>query len=247
MSKIFENKIALVTGAASGIGKATAEAFRNQGAKVLLTDCVPIVVVDEDCAFQVGDLSKESDVEALISFGIRTFGRIDVAVHCGGIAGSVSAKTHQYPVSEFKRQIDVNLMGTWYVMKHVIAHFLVHGGGNLVCISSAAGLIGQEGNIAYATSKHAINGMVKTAAIEYATQNIRINAICPTAIETPMIMQGRRKLADNPEALKQATNFQRMKRMGQPSEIADIALWLCSNQASFVTGVCMPADGGALA
>lgn len=247
MTKIFENKIALVTGAASGIGKATAEAFRNQGAKVLLTDFVHIPELGEGCAFKLCDISKEADVKELISYGLRTFGRIDVAVHCGGIAGSISAKTHQYPESEFKRQIDVNLMGTWYFLKHIIDNFLAKGGGNLVCISSAAGLIGQEENIAYAASKHAINGMVKTAAIEYATHNIRINAICPTAIETPMIMQGRRKLADNPEALKHVTNIQRMKRMGQASEIADIALWLCSNQSSFVTGVCLPADGGALA
>ena len=92
-----------------------------------------------------------------------------------------------------------------------------------------------------------MNGLVKTAAIEYATKNIRINAICPTAIETPMIMHGRRKLAENPEALQQAINFQRMKRMGQPDEVADVALWLCSDQASFITGHCMAVDGGAFA
>jgi NAD(P)-dependent dehydrogenase (short-subunit alcohol dehydrogenase family) len=124
---------------------------------------------------------------------------------------------------------------------------LKQGGGNIVCVSSAAGLVGQPENSPYAASKHGVNGLVKSAAIEYATKNIRVNAICPTAIETPMIMQGRRKLAENPEALQQAINFQRMKRMGQPQEVADVALWLCSQESSFITGHCMAVDGGAFA
>lgn len=245
--KLFENKVALVTGAASGIGKATAKAFLDEGAKVILADYVEVPVENASSIFKKCDISDEMDVASLISFGIKTFGKIDVAVHCAGIAGTISQKTHLYPKDQFEKQIQVNLMGTWYMLKHVITQFLAQGGGNIVCISSAAGLVGQAENIPYAASKHAINGMVKTAAIEYATENIRVNAICPTAIETPMIMQGRRKLAENPIALEQAINFQRMKRMGKPREIADIALWLCSDQSSFVTGLCMPADGGALA
>ncbi len=109
------------------------------------------------------------------------------------------------------------------------------------------GLVGQPDNSPYAASKHGVNGLVKSAAIEYATKNIRINAICPTAIETPMIMHGRRNLAENPEALEAAKNHQRMKRMGQPSEVANVALWLCSDKASFITGHCMAVDGGAFA
>jgi NAD(P)-dependent dehydrogenase (short-subunit alcohol dehydrogenase family) len=247
--KQFENKVALVTGAASGIGQATAKAFLEKGASVILADYSPIEIPNkrEPIVFKLCDVSKEEEIQNLIQFGIESFGRIDVAVHCAGIAGTISQKTHMYPKEDFEKQIQVNLMGTWYLLKHLISHFLTRGGGNITCISSAAGLIGQAENIPYAASKHAINGMVKTAAIEYATQNIRVNAICPTAIETPMIMQGRRKLADNPQALEQAIQFQRMKRMGQAHEIADIALWLCSEQSSFVTGICMPADGGALA
>jgi NAD(P)-dependent dehydrogenase (short-subunit alcohol dehydrogenase family) len=124
---------------------------------------------------------------------------------------------------------------------------LKQGGGTIVNIASAAGLIGQPENVPYAASKHGIVGITKTAAIEYATKNIRINCLCPTAIETPMIMEGRRKLAYNPEAKQQAINFQRMKRMGQPEEVADVALWLSSEQSSFITGHAMPVDGGALA
>jgi NAD(P)-dependent dehydrogenase (short-subunit alcohol dehydrogenase family) len=124
---------------------------------------------------------------------------------------------------------------------------LKNGGGTIVNLSSAAGLIGQPENTPYAASKHGVVGLTKTAAIEYATQNIRVNCICPTAIETPMIMEGRRKLAHNEEAKQQAINFQRMKRMGQPEEVADVALWLSSSESSFITGLAMPVDGGALA
>ena len=121
------------------------------------------------------------------------------------------------------------------------------GGGVIVNVASAAGLVGQPENVPYAASKFGIIGITRTAAIEYATRNIRINAVCPTAIETPMIMYGRRKLAENPEALEAAKNFQRMKRMGQPEEVADVILWLCSDQSTFITGLAMPVDGGAFA
>ena len=131
-------------------------------------------------------------------------------------------------------------------MKFQITQMLKQGGGNIVNLSSAAGLIGQPENSPYAASKHGVVGITKTAAREYATKNIRINAICPTAVETPMIMEGRRKLAYNLEAKQAAINFQAMKRMGQPEEVADVILWLCSHQSSFITGLAMPVDGGAL-
>ena len=124
---------------------------------------------------------------------------------------------------------------------------LQQGGGAIVNVSSAAGLVVQPENVPYAASKHGIVGITKTAAIEYAVKNIRINAVCPTAIETPMLMEGRRKLAHNPEALEAAKNLQRMKRMGQPEEVTDVCLWLCSAESSFITGHAMPVDGGAFA
>jgi NAD(P)-dependent dehydrogenase (short-subunit alcohol dehydrogenase family) len=254
--KRFENKVCLVTGAGSGIGRATALAFASEAAHV--------VVVDYDAeaanntAHEINtnggkaiaitvDISNLDQVKMMLTKTIEEFGRLDNAVNCAGIAGPVSLPLHEYPEEFWHQQINVNLTGTWFCMKHEITQMLKNGGGNIVNLSSAAGLIAQPENSPYAASKHGVVGITKTAAKEYATHNIRINAICPTAIETPMIMEGRRKLAHNPDAKQAAINFQAMKRMGRPEEIAEIALWLCSEQSSFITGIAMAADGGALA
>ncbi|CAH0994816.1 2,5-dichloro-2,5-cyclohexadiene-1,4-diol dehydrogenase [Emticicia aquatica] len=254
--KKFENKVCLVTGASSGIGKATALSFAQAGAKVVVSDVNEtqgMQVVNEisdfggNAIFVKCDISKKDEVENLVKTTVITFGRLDYAVNSAGIAGKLSLPIHEYPEDEWLNQIQVNLIGTYYCVKAQITQMLLQGGGNIVCVASAAGLRGQPQNSPYATSKHGVVGLVKTVAIEYATQNIRINAVCPTAIETPMIMQGRRKLAENPEALEAAKNYQAMKRMGQPQEVADVALWLCSDQSSFITGHAMAVDGGAFA
>jgi NAD(P)-dependent dehydrogenase (short-subunit alcohol dehydrogenase family) len=250
--KRFKNKIALITGAASGIGKATAIKFAKEGANVILADIGDFESVKneiqnaENHLFIKGNIGDRADVVNLIQTAVNTFGRIDCAVNCAGIAGKISKPIHEYPEEDWLQQIQINLIGTWYCVKFQIEQMLKNGGGNIVCVTSAAGLIGQPENSPYAASKHGVEGLMKSAAIEYATKNIRINSICPTAIETPMIMHGRRKLAENDEARQQAINFQRMKRMGQPDEIADIALWLCSDESSFITGSSIKADGGAL-
>jgi NAD(P)-dependent dehydrogenase (short-subunit alcohol dehydrogenase family) len=252
----FNKKVCFVTGAGSGIGKATALSFAREGGKVVVCDMNEtnaIITANEIItlggeAFAIAvDIANRDDVENSVVKTVKQFGRLDVAVNCAGIAGPVSMKIHEYPDEYWHQQINVNLTGTWWCMKFQIAQMLKNGGGNIVLLSSAAGLIGQPENSPYAASKHGIEGLTKTAAIEYSTDNIRVNSICPTAIETPMIMFGRRKLAENPKALQEAINHQRMKRMGQPQEIADIALWLCSDQSSFVTGSSIKADGGALA
>jgi NAD(P)-dependent dehydrogenase (short-subunit alcohol dehydrogenase family) len=254
--KRFENKVCYVTGAGSGIGKATAISFAKEGGKVVCCDInkqnaeetASEIVSFNGIAIAIEvNIANREQVENSITITVEVFGRLDCAVNCAGIAGPVSLKIHEYPEEYWTQQIAVNLTGNWYLLKYQIAQMLKNGGGNIAILSSAAGLIGQPENSPYAASKHGIEGLMKTAAIEYATQNIRVNSICPTAIETPMIMQGRRKLAENEEAKQQAINFQRMKRMGTPQEVADVALWLCSDQSSFITGSSIKADGGALA
>ncbi|MFM1913374.1 MAG: hypothetical protein RIR51_1212 [Bacteroidota bacterium] len=256
MKNRFQNKVVIITGAASGIGQATAIKFAQEGAKIVLSDISDLKTTEEkikninssiEFILIKTDISKREEVLNILEKTINTFGKLDLAVNCAGIAGKVSLPIHSYPEEEWIKQIQVNLLGTYYCVKYQIETMLKYGGGNIVCISSAAGLVGQPENSAYSASKHGVNGIVKSAAIEYATQNIRINAICPTAIETPMIMHGRRNLAENPQALEAAKNHQRMKRMGQPEEIADIALWMCSDESSFITGTCLAADGGAFA
>jgi NAD(P)-dependent dehydrogenase (short-subunit alcohol dehydrogenase family) len=229
----FKDKVCLVTGAGSGIGRATALAFGKEGAKVVVTD-INLENAEKTADILRGsgsevialkvDISKREDVENMIKVTVETFGSLDCAVNSAGIAGTLSLPTHEYPEDAWLQQININLTGTWYCVKYEIAQMMKQGGGNIVNVSSAAGLIGQPENVPYAASKHGVVGITKTAAIE-----------------------GRRKLAHNPEAKQAAINFQRMKRMGQPEEVADVILWLCSNESTFITGHAMAVDGGALA
>lgn len=252
----FENKVCLVTGAASGIGKATALAFAKEGATLVLADMAEeagssvaeeIKTMGKTAVFVSCNIAKKEDVQRVTNTAIQSFGRIDCAVNCAGIAGKHTALLHEYPEEDWINMMQINLFGTYYCVKEEVIQMLRSGGGTIVNVASAAGLVAQPGNSPYAASKFGVVGLTRTAAKEYATQNIRINAVCPTAIETPMIMEGRRKLAYNPEALEAAKNYQAMKRMGKPEEVADVILWLCSEQASFITGHAMPVDGGAFA
>ena len=250
----FKNKICLVTGAASGIGRATAMAFADEGAKVVVSDISNKIEEVAAAIIQRGgqaialtcDISDWGAVEQLVKTTVEHFGKLDCAVNSAGIAGMVSFSIHDYPLESWHQQIAVNLTGAWYFLKATTKQLLQTGGGSIVLVASAAGLRGQPENSPYAAAKHGVVGLTKTAALEYATKNIRVNCICPTAIETPMIMHGRRKLAENPEALEAAKNYQAMKRMGQPEEVAAVNLWLCSDESSFITGRAMPVDGGAL-
>ena len=254
--KRFENKICIVTGGGSGIGAATCIGFAKDGGKVIVAD------INETAAQETVNKIKElggnavavkvniaekASVQNMITAAIQNFERLDCAVNCASIAGQITANLHEYPEDEWMTMMQINLFGTYYCLKEEIIQMLKNGGGSIVNVASAAGLEAQPGNSPYSVSKFGVVGMTRTTAKEYATQNLRINCICPTAIETPMIMEGRRKLAYNPEALEAAKNYQAMKRMGQPQEVAEVILWLCSEQASFITGHAMPVDGGAFA
>jgi NAD(P)-dependent dehydrogenase (short-subunit alcohol dehydrogenase family) len=252
----FEGKVALVTGGGSGIGKASAVSLAKEGAKVIVADInsqtgKETVQMIRDMGrvsfFIKANISEKSDIEAMIRAAVETYGALHVAVNCAGITGGMSVQTHEYPEDRWNQVITTNLTGTWNCMKRELEQMLKDGEGSIVNVASAAGLKGHPMNVPYAASKHGIVGLTKTAAIEYATKGIRVNAVCPTAIETPMIMDGRLNLRHNTELREKFTNDQAMKRMGTPQEVADVVLWLCSNQSSFMTGHAIPVDGGAFA
>ena len=252
----FENKVCVVTGAGSGIGLATALAFAREGARVLVADVNvsggeatvnQIVAGGGTALFMSVNIADQQQVEGMVARAVAEWGRLDCAVNCAGVTGGISAPTHEYPNAAWAQNVAVNFNGTWFCMKAQLAQMLQQGGGTIVNIASAAALKGHPNNIGYCATKHAIVGMTKTAALEYATKNIRVNALCPSAIETPMIMDGRLNLRNNPALKEKFTNDQAMKRMGRPDEVADVALWLCSDQSSFITGHAMAVDGGMFA
>lgn len=250
MENTFKDKVALVTGGSSGIGRATALAFAKKGAKVVIADWKEnqetmdlIKNMGGEAIFVKCDVSKSADVKALIEKTIDTFGRLDFAYNNAGIEGT-SAPTQDCSEENWDKTIDVNLKGIWLCMKHQIPVMLKKGKGSIVNCSSVAGLVGFEGLPAYVASKHGVIGLTKTAALENAKLGIRINAVCPGVIQTPMID---RLTGNQKEAEEQFTTMEPVGRFGQPEEIACAVMWLCSDEASFVTGIEMPVDGGLVA
>ena len=250
MSDTLQDKVALVTGGGSGIGRATSLAFAREGAKVVVAD----VAVEDgqgtvrtiqdsggEAIFVRVDVSKTDDVEAMIKAAVETYGRLDCAHNNAGTEGAI-ARTHEYPEDEWDRVIGLNLTGVWLCMKHEIPQMLLQGGGSIVNTSSAAGLIGIRGQPSYVASKHGVAGLTKVAALEYARRGIRVNAVCPGVVNTPMLQ---RFVANNPEINEeQIVRWEPVGRLGTPEEIAEAVVWLCSDAASFVTGHTMSVDGG---
>jgi len=189
------------------------------------------------------DVSQAAEVEALVRQTVATYGRLDCAFNNAGIEGTMGPWTAESSEENWRRVLTINLKGVWLCMKYEIAQMLQQGGGAIVNTASAAGLIANPGGSAYVASKHGVNGLTKTAALEYAKQGIRVNAVCPGMVRTPMakrIFKARPQFV-GAEAL---ATMQPVGRMGQPEEIAEAVVWLCSDAASFVTGLPMAVDGG---
>ncbi|RMG24123.1 MAG: glucose 1-dehydrogenase [Bacteroidetes bacterium] len=247
----FQDKVVLITGAASGIGRSTALAFARQGAKVVVSDVQTqggqetVALINEmqqgEALFVPADVSNYEAVIGLIAATVEKFGRLDIAINNAGIGGSQLLKTAEHTLDDWERVIAVNQTGVFYCMKKELQQMVQQGQGCIVNIASMAGLKGLPNNLAYVASKHAVVGMTKTAALEYARHNIRINALCPVFTRSPMLDQLFAAKAGMEEQLKQVIP---MKRYAQPEEMSSAILWLCSEDASFVTGHALPVDGG---
>jgi NAD(P)-dependent dehydrogenase (short-subunit alcohol dehydrogenase family) len=252
MAGRLEGKVALVTGGASGIGRATALALAREGAKVVIADVAvedgeeTVRMIEEnggEAIFVETDVSQPDQVEVLINEAVETYGRLDCAFNNAGIEGE-QAPTPDCTEENWDRVININLKGVWLGMKYEIPQMLKQGGGAIVNMSSVAGLVGFPNSPAYVASKHGILGLTKTAALEYATEGIRVNAVCPGVIRTAMV---ERATGGDPEVEAQFATMEPVGRMGKPEEVAEAVVWLCSDAASFVTGHSMVVDGGLVA
>lgn len=259
----MKNKVALVTGAADGIGRASAIAFGKAGAKVVVADINPqggeetvrlIAVAGGKATFIQTDVVRANDVALLVRRTIELYGRLDYAHNNAGVLGT-RLRTADRSEEEWDRTIGVNLKGVWLCMKHEIPRMLEQGGGAIVNTASAAGLVGFAKSSAYTASKHAVVGLTKAAALEYVSAGIRINAVCPGLIETEMVE--RTVLGDNGNSvLRRLKKFgiwgvlaakQPSRRIGTAEEVAEAVLWLCSDAASYVNGHALVVDGGFVA
>jgi NAD(P)-dependent dehydrogenase (short-subunit alcohol dehydrogenase family) len=254
MAGMLDAKSALITGGGGGIGRATALAFAREGARVAVADLVvdaareTVALVNAAGGQAIslsGDVSRDADVRAMIDAVLGAYGRLDCAFNNAGVAGwhvdSVNQKTAEWSEESFDRMIAVNLKGVWLCLRAEIKEMLAQGGGAIVNTASIAGLVGLPNAAAYVAAKHGVVGLTKTAALEYAEAKIRVNAVCPGYIRTPMTVgmtpeRGAAVLAQTP-----------MKRLGEAEEIAEMVVWLCSERASYVSGAAYNVDGGWMA
>jgi NAD(P)-dependent dehydrogenase (short-subunit alcohol dehydrogenase family) len=255
MAGMLDGKIALVTGGGGGIGRATALVMMREGARVAVADFNAAAAHDTVAQINAqggqaitltGDVTSAEAVRAMVDDTVTAYGRLDCAFNNAGIAGyqvdASGKKTAEWSEESFDRMIAVNLKGVWLCMVEEIRRFEAQGGGGaIVNTGSIAGLVGLPTSSAYVAAKHGVLGLTKTAAIEYAGADIRVNAVCPGYIQTQMTQDAMRRRGD---AILAQTP---MGRMGQPGEIAEMVAWLCSDRASYITGACYNVDGGYMA
>ena len=247
----FDDAVALVTGAGSGIGRAAARAFAQRGARVAVAD--DDADSARDVAMQIEDaggtahalavdVTDAERVAAAVEEVVETFGRLDCACNAAGIE-SPRAPTAEYEEEDWDRVVGVNLKGVWLSMKYELRQMVEqHTGGAVVNVSSAYGKVGFRDRPAYVAAKHGVIGLTRTAALEYGAQNIRVNAVCPSFIDTPL--QERVGRIMRPDMLNEAVETYPLRRLGQPEEVAEAICWLASDGASFVTGEALSVDGG---
>ena len=248
---MLKDKVAIITGAAYGIGAETAKLFASEGAKVVISDISEEkgkMVVEEikkgggEALFVKSDTSKPTDHERLVKETIKAFGKLDIAVNNAGIGGA-SAPTGEYPIDSWQKVIDINLSGVFYGMRYQLPEMVKAGSGSIVNIASILGQVGFENSAAYVASKHGVVGLTKSAALEYARKNVRVNSIGPGFVYSGLV---------NEETMgKEALSFLEQKhavgRLGDAHEVAELILFLASDKASFITGSYYPVDGGYLA
>ena len=252
MTGQLEGKVSLITGGGSGIGKASALAFAREGSKVVVADVnveggeqTVRLIQDTGCeaTFVRADVSNSGDVSDMVSHAVQTYNRLDCAFNNAGISGG-RGRIHEYTEDDWSRVLNINLTGVWLCMKYEIIQMLKQGGGAIVNTASVMGLVGGSRSPAYGATKHGVVGLTKTGAVDYAQEAIRINAVCPGYIRTPMIEQS---ILSDPVAEERVVSRHPMHRLGTPEEIAEAVVWLCSDAASFVTGHAMTVDGGYVA
>jgi NAD(P)-dependent dehydrogenase (short-subunit alcohol dehydrogenase family) len=254
MSGLLDGKAALITGGGGGIGRAAALVFAREGARVAVADIAADAARETVAQVNAaggqaislsGEVTQDADVRSMIDSVVGTYGRLDCAFNNAGIAGwQVDAggkKTAEWSEEAFDRMIAVNLKGVWLCMRHELPQMQAQGGGAIVNTGSIAGLIGLPTSSAYVAAKHGVIGLTKTAALEYAESNIRVNAVCPGFIQTRMTEDTMRRRG---EAILAQVPF---RRMGNPEEIAEMVAWLCSERASYVSGAAYNVDGGWMA